>query len=77
MAYSVGYVEGGRLPKSHSKTLSYLNQIGFKTSSLTKVVEGWEGSAKSEKDTCSPSSDAMVKSWNRLMRAKTIPHTGR
>ena len=42
MAYSVGYVEGGSLPKSHSETLSYLNQIGFKTSSLTEVVEGWE-----------------------------------
>ncbi|MCH1602137.1 MAG: NAD-dependent DNA ligase LigA [Luminiphilus sp.] len=42
MAYSVGYVEGGRLPKSHSETLSYLNQMGFKTSSLTEVVEGWE-----------------------------------
>ena len=42
MAYSVGYVEGGSLPTSHSETLSYLNQIGFKTSSLTEVVEGWE-----------------------------------
>ena len=42
IAYSVGYVEGGSLPKSHSETLSYLNQIGFKTSSLTEVVEGWE-----------------------------------
>jgi DNA ligase (NAD+) len=42
MAYSVGYVEGGSLPTSHSETLSYLNQIGFKTSRLTEVVEGWE-----------------------------------
>ena len=42
VAYSVGYVEGGSLPTSHSETLSYLNQIGFKTSSLTEVVEGWE-----------------------------------
>ena len=42
MAYSVGYVEGGSLPGSHSETLSYLNRIGFKTSKLTEVVDGWQ-----------------------------------
>ena len=36
MAYSVGHVEGGSLPGSHSETLSYLSRIGFKTSKLTK-----------------------------------------
>ena len=42
MAYSVGYVEGGSLPGSHSETLSYLNRIGFRTSKLTEVVDGWQ-----------------------------------
>ena len=42
MAYSVGHCEGGRLPESHSGTLCYLSQIGFKTSELTKVVKGWQ-----------------------------------
>ena len=42
MAYSVGYVEGGGLPGSHSETLSYLSRIGFKTSKLTEVVDGWQ-----------------------------------
>ena len=42
MAYSVGYVKGGSLPGSHSETLSYLSGIGFKTSKLTEVVEGWQ-----------------------------------
>ena len=42
MAYSVGHVEGGSLPGSHSETLSYLSRIGFKTSNLTKVVDGWQ-----------------------------------
>jgi DNA ligase (NAD+) len=42
MAYSVGYVEGGSLPGSHSETLRYLSQIGFKISSLTEVVGGWQ-----------------------------------
>ena len=42
MAYSVGHVEGGSLPGSHSETLSYLSRIGFKTSKLTKVVDGWQ-----------------------------------
>ena len=42
MAHSVGYVEGGSLPGSHSETLSYLNRIGFKTSKLTEVVDGWQ-----------------------------------
>ena len=42
MAYSVGHVEGGSLPGSHSETLSYLSRIGFKTSRLTEVVDGWQ-----------------------------------
>lgn len=42
MAYSVGHVEGGSLPGSHSETLSYLSRIGFKTSKLTEVVDGWQ-----------------------------------
>ena len=42
MAYSVGQVEGGSLPGSHSETLSYLSRIGFKTSKLTEVVDGWQ-----------------------------------
>jgi DNA ligase (NAD+) len=42
MAYSVGHVEGGRLPRSHSETLHYLSRIGFKTSKLTEVVDGWQ-----------------------------------
>ena len=42
MAYSVGHVEGGSLPGSHSETLSYLRRIGFKTSNLTEVVDGWQ-----------------------------------
>ena len=42
MAYSVGHVEGGSLPGSHSETLSYLRRIGFKTSKLTEVVDGWQ-----------------------------------
>ncbi len=42
MAYSVGHVEGGILPGSHSETLSYLSRIGFKTSKLTQVVDGWQ-----------------------------------
>lgn len=42
MAYSVGYVEGGSLPGSHSETLRYLSQIGFKISNLTEVVGGWQ-----------------------------------
>ena len=42
MAYSVGHIEGGTLPNSHSETLSYLSQLGFKTSNLTEVVEGWQ-----------------------------------
>ena len=42
MAYSVGHVEGGGLPGSHSETLSYLSRIGFKTSKLTEVVDGWQ-----------------------------------
>ncbi len=42
MAYSVGQVEGGSLPGSHSETLSYLSRIGFKTSRLTEVVDGWQ-----------------------------------
>jgi DNA ligase (NAD+) len=42
MAYSVGHVEGGSLPGSHSETLSYLSRVGFKTSKLTEVVDGWQ-----------------------------------
>ena len=42
IAYSVGHVEGGILPGSHSETLSYLSRIGFKTSKLTQVVDGWQ-----------------------------------
>ena len=42
MAYSVGHVEGGGLPGSHSETLNYLSRIGFKTSKLTEVVDGWQ-----------------------------------
>ncbi|MEC8158724.1 MAG: NAD-dependent DNA ligase LigA [Pseudomonadota bacterium] len=42
MAYSVGHIEGGTLPNSHSETLRYLSQLGFKTSNLTEVVEGWQ-----------------------------------
>ena len=42
MAYSVGHVESGSLPKSHSETLHYLSQLGFKTSNLTEVVDGWQ-----------------------------------
>ena len=42
MAYSVGHVESGSLPKSHSETLHYLSRLGFKTSNLTEVVDGWQ-----------------------------------
>ena len=42
IAYSVGHVEGGILPGSHSETLSYLSRIGFKISKLTQVVDGWQ-----------------------------------
>ena len=42
MAYSVGHIEGGSLPRSHSETLQYLSGIGFKTSKLTEVVNGWQ-----------------------------------
>ena len=42
MAYSVGHIESGSLPDSHSETLRYLSLLGFKTSNLTEVVEGWQ-----------------------------------
>jgi len=42
MAYSVGYSEQASLPASHRATLSYLNELGFKTSELIERVNGWE-----------------------------------
>ena len=42
MAYSVGYSEQAQLPASHRATLSYLNELGFKTSELIERVNGWE-----------------------------------
>lgn len=42
MAYSVGYSEQAPLPASHRATLSYLNELGFKTSELIERVNGWE-----------------------------------
>ena len=41
MAYSVGHVQGGTLPDTHSEVLTYLNELGFKVSELTRVVTGW------------------------------------
>jgi DNA ligase (NAD+) len=41
MAYSVGYVEEAELPATHSHTLAYLCDAGFKTSGLIERVEGW------------------------------------
>ena len=42
MAYSVGYSEQASLPASHRDTLSYLNELGFKTSHLIERANGWE-----------------------------------
>lgn len=42
MAYSVGYSEQASLPASHRETLSYLNELGFKTSDLIERANGWE-----------------------------------
>ena len=42
MAYSVGYSEQAALPASHRETLSYLNELGFKTSDLIERARGWE-----------------------------------
>lgn len=42
MAYSVGFSEQAALPVSHRETLSYLNELGFKTSDLIERVVGWE-----------------------------------
>lgn len=42
MAYSVGYSEQAALPTSHRETLSYLNELGFKTSNLIELADGWE-----------------------------------
>ena len=42
MAYSVGYSEQASLPASHRDTLSYLNELGFKTSHLIDRANGWE-----------------------------------
>ncbi|VVC75903.1 DNA ligase [Aquicella siphonis] len=41
--YGVGLVEGCRLPDSHSEILDYLTGLGFRVSSLVKVVSGAEG----------------------------------
>ena len=42
MAYSVGYSEQASLPGSHRETLSFLNELGFKTSDLIERASGWE-----------------------------------
>lgn len=42
MAYSVGYSEQAALPASHRATLSHLNDLGFKTSNLIELADGWE-----------------------------------
>ncbi len=41
MAYSVGYSEQAELPVSHRETLTYLTALGFKTSNLIELVDGW------------------------------------
>lgn len=42
-SYSVGIVEGGSLPESHSETLKLLQQWGFRLNPLLEVTEGVEG----------------------------------
>lgn len=42
-AYSVGYVEGGALPMTHSDVIEQLQDWGLKTCPESEVVEGVEG----------------------------------
>ena len=41
IAYAVGFIEEAELPVTHSHTLAYLRDAGFKTSGLIERVQGW------------------------------------